>query len=111
MARKGRVERPTKSTEHELVFATREAEVGWRDLRATQRNALADAWDYLTRQPRQRMPTVHPLRGELGTIARGGATHERWQYELSGGARISYFVVDHIVYLEQVHTRHPNQTK
>ncbi|WP_342664743.1 hypothetical protein [Microbacterium luticocti] len=44
-------------------------------------------------------------------ITRGGQSHERWQYELSGGARIWYFVVNRVVHLEQVHTRHPNQTK
>nr|WP_029145230.1 hypothetical protein [Microbacterium luticocti] len=111
MARNTRVVRPTKSTEYELVFATREAEAGWRDLRATQRNVLTDAWDYLTQHPLQHTSTVHPLRGELGVITRGGQSHERWQYELSGGARIWYFVVNRVVHLEQVHTRHPNQTK
>lgn len=111
MARGTRVHRPTKRTEYELVFATREAELGWRDLCATQRNVMADAWDQLTRQPLLRTPTVHPLRGELGDVTRAGQTHERWQYELSGGARIWYFVIEHVVHLEQVHTRHPNQTK
>lgn len=111
MARKSRVERPTKSYEYEIVIATREAEVGWRDLKSTQRNVLADAWDYLTRHPLDANPTAHPLRGELGTIHRAGDSHARWQYELSGGARIWYFVVDRIVNIEQVHTHHPNQTK
>lgn len=111
MAKNSRVERPSKSTEYQLVFATREAEVGWRNLCATQRNAVVDAWDHLTRDPLHRTPTVHPLRGELGFIVRGGESHERWQCELSGGARIWYFVVDRTVHLEQVHTRHPNQTK
>lgn len=111
MANRSRAERPTKSTEYEIVFATREAERGWRDLRATQRNALADAWDALARHPLERTPTVHPLRGELGFVVLGGTTHERWQCELNGGARIWYFVSDRCVYLEQVHTSHPNQTK
>ncbi|MGN7861813.1 hypothetical protein ACTJI8_14630 [Microbacterium sp. 22303] len=111
MAKKSRAERPTKSTEFEIVFATREAERGWQDVRATQRNALADAWDALSRHPLDRTPTMHPLRGELGVIVHAGASHERWQYELTGGARIWYFVEERSVYLEQVHTRHPNQTK
>jgi len=106
-----RAERPVKSTEYQVVLATREAELGWRDLKATQRNTLADAWDYLTQHPLASTPTAHPLRGALGTIRRGGETHERWQYELSGGARIWYFVVDRVVNIEQVHTHHPNETK
>ena len=111
MAKKSRVERPTKSAEFEIVFATREAERGWRDLRATQRKVLTDAWDALARDPRDHTPTMHPLRGELGLVSVAGSLHERWQYELSGGARIWYFVIERCVYLEQVHTRHPNQTK
>lgn len=111
MAKKSRAERPTKTTEYEIVFATREAEAGWRDLRATQRNTLADAWDRLSTRPLERTPTVHPLRGELGSIRRSGVAYERWQCELSGGARIWYYLIDRTVHLEQVHTRHPNQTK
>ena len=111
MAKGTRVERPTKRAEYTLVFATREARVGWDALCATQRNIMADAWDLLTKQPQQKTPTTHPLRGELGVVMRAGAAHERWQHELSGGARIWYFVVDHEVHLEQVHTHHPNATK
>ncbi len=69
MAKKSRVERPTKSAEFEIVFATREAERGWRDLRATQRKVLTDAWDALARDPRDHTPSMYPLRGELGLVS------------------------------------------
>ena len=111
MAAKGRVPRPTKTTEHPIVFATREAHRGWTDLAATQRNALTDAWDFLTTDPLRTTSRNHPLRGSLQLVTRGGETHERWQYELTGGARIWYYVDSGTVYLEQVHTHHPNQTK
>jgi hypothetical protein len=50
---------------------------------------------------------------DLGTISRGEKIHERWQHKptLNGAARIWFFVEDRTVYLEQVHTRHPNETK
>lgn len=83
------------------------------DLRATTRNTLVDAWDFLTRTPQLRTPTNYPLRGELGTVSHNGSTHERWQHKptLKGDARIWFFVVEQVVYLEQVHTHHPNETK
>ena len=39
--------------------------------------------------------------------------HDRWQHKPTahGDARIWFYVDDGVVYLEQVHTRHPNQTK
>lgn len=113
MARSGRVERPTKRSEYDIVFASRQAEKGWTDLRATMRNALADSWDFLTRTPLSEGPSNYPLRGELGTIAYGGTECSRWQHKPTrqGDARIWFFVIDRTVYLEQVHTRHPNETK
>ncbi len=64
------VERPTKRTEHRLVFATQQAQKGGRDLRATKLNALADAWDALTRDPVRNDPTCHPLKGNRAPRAR-----------------------------------------
>ncbi len=57
------VERPTKRTEHRLVFATQQAQKGGRDLRATKLNALADAWGRPTRHPVRNDPTCHPPKG------------------------------------------------
>ncbi|WP_434612406.1 hypothetical protein [Arthrobacter sp. A5] len=106
-----RVERPVKSTEYAIQFGTCEAERGWGDLLAVQRNVLTAAWDALARDPNEVTPTMHPLKGKLATFTHDGGVRERWQYELSGGARIWYYVSGRTVVLEQVHTRHPNQTK
>lgn len=111
MAKKARVERPVKTTEFTIVHASRGAERGWTDLKATMRNAVAEAWDALTRNPVDTSPAMHTLRGDLQWITRDGQTYERWQLELNGGARIWYYVDGRTVYLEQVHTNHPNQTK
>ena len=114
MAGKGElVPRPPKKIEYEIRFATTNARKGWQDLAAAIRNPLADAWDFLTRTPLANVPTNHPLRGDLGTITRDGKTHERWQHKPTqqGDARIWFYVEGRTVYLEQVHTRHPNETK
>lgn len=116
MTRDVRVERPTKRVEYEIVFATTQARKGWVDLVATTRNAMADAWDTLTRHPNETTQTCHQLKGNLATVTQAGKVHARWQYELPGGARVWYFVTDAgkfagTVHLIEVHTHHPNETK
>lgn len=113
MAKSGRaaLDRPAKSTDFEIVAMTTHAQRGWRDLAATRRNALAEAWDLLTADPTRISPAMHPLRGDLQFVTHDGASHEQWQLELAGGARIWYFVHERSVRLVKVHTRHPNETK
>jgi hypothetical protein len=107
------VARPVKRSEFSIQFASASAQRGWTDLCATIRAPLADAWDFLTRTPLTVTPTNYPLKGQLGIVSRGGATHERWQHKptLKGDARIWFYVEGQIVNLEQVHTHHPNLTK
>lgn len=114
-----RVERPTKKSEYHLQFATAEAAKGWRDLCATTGNAMADAWDYLTKTPDAARPPHSPLKARYATVIRDGQSHQRWQYELPGGARIWYWIVppdpkrkvQGLVLLERVVAHHPNETK
>lgn len=113
-AKKGSlVPRPAKKSEYEIRIATAAAQKGWQDLVAPVRNPMTEVWDFLTRSPHLRTPTNYPLKGELATIRCGGSTHERWQHKptAQGGARIWYYVEGRTVYLEQVHTSHPNETK
>ena len=107
------VPRPAKKIEYEIRFATADAARGWRDLTSTVRNAMAETWDFLTRTPLVTTPTNYRLRGELGSIERSGITYDRWQHKPTAHetARIWYFVDGQTVYLEQVHTNHPNETK
>lgn len=110
-AKQGTVGRPIKSTEWTIFCASRDAERGWTALRASQNNALADAWDYLTKRP---LADEHPhgkLKGKLALVCRAGVSHERRQYECKNGARIWYWVEDMKVMLERVDTHHPNETK
>lgn len=113
-AKKGQlVPRPPKKAEYEIRFATTHAQKGWRDLVAAIRSPMTDTWDFLTRTPLLSTPTNYPLKGELGTIHRNGAAHDRWQHKptAKGTARIWFYVRERTVFLEQVHTSHPNETK
>ncbi|WP_245186125.1 hypothetical protein [Frigoribacterium sp. PvP032] len=50
----------------------------------------------------------------MATIVRDGVEHDRWQYELTGGARIWYYVEQRtvvVIVVIDVFTAHPNQTK
>ncbi|MFC4629025.1 hypothetical protein ACFO6V_12335 [Promicromonospora alba] len=116
MVREAAVPRPIKKNEYTIVFASKQAQKGWTDVAATKRNALADAWDFLTRTPHASSPTCHQLKFELATVERAGQVHDRWQYELPGGARIWFYVTKDepaagVVYILDVHTHHPNETK
>lgn len=94
-----------------IRFATRNAEKGWTDLLATTRNAVVDVWDFLTRTPLQQSERNDPMRDELEHVARGGRQFQRWQHEMPGGPRIWFIVDDGAVWLIDVHTHHPHQTK
>ncbi|MFB8891888.1 MULTISPECIES: hypothetical protein [Microbacterium] len=107
------VPRPAKKVEYEIRFATVNARKGWLDLVATIRNSMTETWDFLTRTPLSLTPTNYPLKGDLAQLERGGKVFDRWQHKptIKGTARVWFFVDDRTVWLEQVHTSHPNETK
>ena len=115
MPRNQSVPRPLKKIEFEIRFATREADKGWTDAKATARNALVDAWDFLTHTPLQECVRCYPLKGDLGSVIRGGIVYTRWQYKITDGGRIWYHVesghTGGVVYLERVETGHPAETE
>lgn len=111
MPRATAVPRPTRKGEYRILHGTRSAEVGWRDIVATQRNAAVTAWEFLTTHPTERLPKNHRLKGELAQVSHQGATHDQWQHEMSNGARLWFYVEDDTVVLTQVHANHPHQTK
>ena len=51
-------------------FRIPEAENGWRDLLATQRDAVVEAWKSLTRSPAERSSVNHLMKGELAEVIR-----------------------------------------
>jgi hypothetical protein len=112
VAKRGaRVPRPIKSAEYTIVLATSQAQKGWTDVVATQRNSVAEAWDRLTKEPLRSDQRCHQLKGDLATFTHNGATPARRQYELNAGARIWFYVEAQTVHVVHVFTAHPNQTK
>lgn len=111
MAKGERVDRPLKKSEFQIVYGSSEAKKGWRDLLATQRSQLVDVWNLLTTTPLANSAQIHPLKGSLGTVTRGGVEDVQRQCELSQGARIWFYVERSQVVIVKVHTHHPNKTK
>lgn len=113
LARNDEVPRPLKKSEYAIVFASRQAQIGWRDLSATNRNALAESWDFLTKSPLQPTLTNYKLKADLAVITVNGQTFDRWQHKPTArsDARIWFYVDGRTVWLENVFTSHPNQTK
>ncbi|MFJ4029692.1 hypothetical protein ACIPWF_20350 [Paenarthrobacter sp. NPDC089989] len=114
------VARPGKSTDYVLEFITREAEKGWQDARATARNALTDAWDYLTNTPGLEQPGLcYILRGRFQSLTYQGSEYARYQYKFTHSGRIWYAVVKPAkkgkgsgrVLIERVEVGHPNETE
>lgn len=113
-AKKGELApRPPKKTEYEIRFASTQARKGWNDLKATIPNPLTQTWDFLTQTPLTTTSTNYRLKDDLGTIQRNGISYDRWQHKptAKGTARIWFYVDGRTVFLEQVHTSHPNETK
>ena len=104
---------PNNSGGYTVVFATLSAKRGWDNLRATIPGPLTQTYDFLSREPLTTNLTNYALRGALGTVSRGGESHQRWQHKptMHGGQRIWFYVEGTTVHIEQVHTHHPNNTK
>lgn len=113
MARVGRVERPRRSSEYDIRCGSPAVLRSWNDLVATQRGPMVTVWEFLTQSPTLETPRNYRLKDVLATVNRAGKTHARWQHKptMSGSARIWFFVDDGVVWLEQIHTHHPNETK
>ncbi len=107
------VSRPHRKNDFRIEFASRQAAEGWKKLEANRRNLLVTVWEFLTANPQAISPLCYPLKGELAEVVRNGQSHQRWQIKLSlaDGARIWYWVDGSTVFLENVHTHHPNATK
>ena len=108
---KGLVPRPLKSSEFAVEHVTSQAATGWRDILAAQKNAAADARGRLAKAPHHSDPKCHQPKGQLATSVRDGIIHDQWQYELTGGARMWFYVEGRTVKIANVFTNHPNQTK
>ena len=113
------VPRPTKASEYEIFFGSVAVERGWTDLKAAAKNALADAYDYLTAHPSRYDPDrCYQLRGDLSTVLVDDVSLPQWQYKISDGARLWYAVEEPSgkekkpgrVFITRAAPGHPNET-
>lgn len=118
MSRKTQVDRPLKKAEYVIVFATRQAERGWRDCLATAKNATVDAWDRLTTTPCIEDRRCYKLKDNLAVGTYQGQSFQRYQYKITDSGRIWYFVdstpsdkTRGRVLLERCETGHPKETE
>ena len=107
------VVRPLRKSEYPVLFVSKSVEKNWRDLVATRRDKVVDAWETLTKFPCVTTEIHYELRNGIGSIVKSGIAYPLWQLKLDkrDGARIWYFMSDGKVYIEEVFTAHPNQTK
>ena len=119
--RESPVPRPLKRTEWEIFFDTRDDQKGWTDLLATARNATTEAWNTLTCDPLTETARLYQLKADFAYLTRNGRTYARYQYKVTGGGRI-WFYVDPTpkgsraksagrVFLERCDTAHPKETE
>jgi hypothetical protein len=88
----GRVPRPLKKAEFTLAFITTQAEKGWVDCLAAAHNAAVDAWECLTKTPDLESERLYRLKAELATGTYNGMVYDRYQYKITNGGRIWYFI-------------------
>lgn len=95
MVREERIARPARTDEWEIVASDKGVADDW-DLWAKQEpNALAAAFDQLAKNPTEFSSRQKRLEGKTyGTGTYEGKTYDRWQYEVTAGGRIFYFVDD-----------------
>ena len=117
MSKSQRVNRPLKRAEFEVVFITSQAQKGWRDCLAVARNVTVDAWDRLTTEPDIEDERLYRLRADYATGTYQGTTYDRYQYKITDGGRIWYFIdktsggkVAGRVLLERCEPGHPKET-
>ena len=95
MARADRVARPARTDEWEIVAADKGVSDDWDRWAKQEPNALATAYDQLSTNPTQLSSRQKRLQGKtMGTGTYDGTTFDRWQYEVTAGGRIFYFVDD-----------------
>ncbi|MCU1641836.1 MAG: hypothetical protein JWN03_2111 [Nocardia sp.] len=106
---------PALHTEFEIRFATSEAATGWEQLAQQAPSNLRRAFEAMRADPRDgtNPDRHHRLKGSLGSANWKGAALERWQYEVTGGGRISYLVDDErrTAWITYAGTGHPKSTE
>jgi hypothetical protein len=105
---------PPYKGQWELRFGEKDAADGWDELCKQAPGPTREAYDAISRNPRDRTNPhrQHRLRSALGTRTVRGAVLEQWQYEVTGAGRIWYCPDDKasIVWLTKATVGHPART-
>jgi len=95
LRRHARIARPARTGEWEVVAADNGVAQAWELWAKQEPNALAAVYDQLTSNPRDFSSRQKKLEGKTwGTGVYDGKILDRWQYEVTAGGRIFYFVDD-----------------
>jgi hypothetical protein len=92
--RGSRLTRPVRTDEWAIVAVNSRTAEDWDKLAAVEPNALAAAYDQLSADPTVVSARQTRLKGSLATGSFEGRTFDRWQYEVTAGGRLWYFVDD-----------------
>jgi hypothetical protein len=105
---------PPVGEEFDLRFANSSAADGWETLARQAPANLRRAYDAIRAKPRATASPErhHRLKGSLASGMWKGQSHERWQYEVTGGGRIWYLIDDNrrTVWITYAGTGHPRET-
>lgn len=106
---------PPVAGEYDVRFANSRAALGWDELGRQAGPSLRRAFDAIRANPRSRSSPErqHRLRGSLGTADWKGSHLERWQFEVTGAARIWYLIDDEqrTAWVTHAGTGHPKATE
>ncbi|QBI55353.1 hypothetical protein EKD16_17945 [Streptomonospora litoralis] len=109
-----RVPPPSVHKEWDLRFGKNDAKKGWEELCRCAPGNTRRAFEDIRSEPcpepqRQRQ---HRLRGRLSTYRINGEPHPLWCYEVTGGGRVFYCVVEakRLVWLIHAGPGHPKVT-
>lgn len=95
MARHEPIARPTRTDEWDIVAADKGLAEDWNRWANQEPNALAAAYDHLASAPTQFSSRQRRLQGKTyGTGTYDGRAFDRWQYGVTAGGGIFYFVDD-----------------
>jgi len=95
VARDEPVVRPARTDEWQILAADKGVAEDWDRWAKQEPNALAAAYDQLATDPTKFSSRQRKLEGRaMGTGVYEGTTCDRWQYEVTNGGRIFYFVDD-----------------
>lgn len=112
--RGARVAPPPRKGEWVLRFHDADAADGWEELCKQAPGPTREAWEAITRNPRDRSNPSRQaqLRYDLATRTIGGKVLEQWQYEVTGAGRIWYCPEDAnmTVLLTRASRGHPKET-